>query len=526
MMGSSLFVLGLAVAVVVVLSRALSGRLGVPEAIPLVLLGAAAGFLPGMPETHLPPQVVLFGFVPPLVYHAAFFTAPREAKADAVPIITLAIGLTLVMTFAAAAAAHWVMPQLAWAVAIAFGAAVAPTDAVSATSILHRLNAPPRIVTIIEGESLINDGVALTAFGLAIEAFTTHYTSGHVAVRIAEVVGGGVAYGLLLGFVLIRVRRRIRDPRNQLIVSLLTPYLAYVPAEHFGFSGVLATVAAGFYVGTRGEGMLQPATRVPGQLFWRTLVFLLESALFVLLGLQVRGIVRQVAVPTWSRLIVAVLVVAAVIVVLRLLWALLVFPLARYLPGRHLGFDDMPWRERIVIGWSGMRGAISLAMVLSLPVSVHGTPLTGRGEVIFLAAAIVFVTLIGQATMLPVVLRRFGLGETDRARIEQMRTVRAIIETALTRIDELTEGGEIDDRTARTFRQIYEDRLERVRAALDDEPDEEGLTDAAMVRREIIRAQREKLRRLYRKGRIGMDTRRAVSRRLDAEDPDIRRGAG
>ncbi|MDN3355815.1 Na+/H+ antiporter [Actinomadura sp. DC4] len=520
---SSLFVLGLAITVVVLLSQALAGRIGMPEAILLVLLGTAAGFLPGVPETHLPPEIVLFGFLPPLVYHAAFFTAPREARADVVPITTLAVGLTLVTTFAAAAAAHWAMPALSWALAIAFGAAVAPTDAVSATAILQRLGAPLRLVTIVESESLINDGVALTAFGLAIEALTTNYTPGHVLVRTGEVAAGGVAYGLLVGFVLARVRRRIRDPRSQLVVSLLTPYLAYVPAERLGFSGVLATVTAGFYFGTRGEGMLQPATRVPGQLFWRMLVFLLESALFVLLGLQVRGIVGEVAGHTWSRVALAVLAVAAVIVSLRLLWVFLVFPLARFLPGRHLGFDHLPWRERVVIGWSGMRGAISLALVLSLPVSVHGHALAGRGELIFLAAAIVFVTLIGQATTLPLALRRFGLGEADRARMEQMRTHRAIIETALSRIDELAGRGEVDDRTARTFRQLYEDRLERVRAALDDEPEEEGLTDALMVRREILRAQRDRLRSLYRKGKIGMDTRRAVSRRLDLEDREVRR---
>jgi CPA1 family monovalent cation:H+ antiporter len=269
--------------------------------------------------------------------------------------------------------------------------------------------------------------------------------------------------------------------------------------------------------------MLQPATRVPGHLFWRMLVFLLESALFVLLGMQVRGIIHQVTGHTWSRVILAVLVVAAVVVVVRLLWALLVFPLGRFLPGRHLDVDHLAWRDRIVIGWSGMRGAISLAIVLSLPVTVHGRPLSGRGELIFLAAAIVFVTLIGQATTLPVVLRRSGVGEADRARMEQMVTHRAIIETALARIDELAEKGEIDDRTAMTFRQLYEDRLERVRAALDGEPGEDGLTDAGVVRRAILRAQREKLRSLYRKGKIGMDTRRAVSRRLDLEDRDIRR---
>jgi CPA1 family monovalent cation:H+ antiporter len=523
---SSLFVVGLAVMLVMLLSRALADRLGLPEAILLVVLGAAAGFLPGMPETHLPPHLVLLGFLPPLVYSAAFFTAPREAKEDAVPIITLAFGLTVVTTFAAATAARWAMPGLGWAVAIAFGATIAPTDPVSATSILQRLNVPPRIVTIIEGESLINDGVALTAFGLAVEALSTPFTAGHGLLRLTEVVAGGVAYGLAVGFVIGRMRRWIRDPRSQIIVSLLTPYLAYVPAEDLGLSGVMATVAAGFYLGTRGEGMLQPASRLAGQLFWRTLVFLLESALFVLLGLQVRGIIHEMAGHTWSHVILAAVVVSVVIVVVRLAWALFVFPVARYLPGRHLDFDHLPWPERFIIGWSGMRGAISLAMVLSLPVTVHGVPLRGRGELIFLAAVIVFVTLIGQATTLPALLRRFGSAEADRARIEQMEARRGIVETALARIGQLAEAGRIDDRTARTFRQLYEDRLERLRAELDEEAEEDRLADAGMVRREIVRAQRNKLRRLYRKGKISAGTRRAVGRRIDLEDPDIRKGVG
>jgi Na+/H+ antiporter len=523
---SSLFIVGLVGAVVVLVSHWLAERLRIPEAIPLVLLGAAVAFVPGMPDVHLPPQAVLLGFLPPLVYYAAFFTAPREAKADAVPIIILAFGLTVVTTFAVAATAHSIMSGLGWGAAIAFGAAIAPTDAVSATSILQRLSAPPRIVTILESESLINDGVALTAFGLALEALTTTYTTGHGLMRLGEVVCGGVAYGLVVGFAVSRLRRRIRDPRSQLIVSLLTPYLAYVPATDLGFSGVLATVVAGFYLGTRGEGMLQPASRLPGRLFWRTLIFLLESALFVLLGLQGRAIINEMAGHTWRHVIIAGIAVSVVVVAVRLAWALFVFPVARYLPGRHLDFDHMSWRERIVVGWSGMRGAISLAIILSLPVTVHGTPLKGRDEVIFLVGVVVFATLVGQATMLPALLGKFGMTETDRDRIERMKARRSVIETALGRIDEMTETGKLDERTSQTFRQMYEDRLERVRAELDDEPDEDRLADTSMVRREIVRAQRDKLRRLYGKGRISAGTRRAVERSLDLDDPDIRRGVG
>ncbi|GAB3979674.1 Na+/H+ antiporter [Actinoallomurus acanthiterrae] len=517
---ASLFIVGLAVAVVVLLSRTLSARAGIPEAILLVILGAAVGFLPGMPETRLPAQLVLLGFLPPLVYHAAFFTAPREAKADAVPIITLAVGLTLVTTVAAGSAAWWTMPAMGWAAAIALGAAVAPTDPVAATSIMKRLATPIRIVTIVEGESLINDGVALTAFGLAVEALRGPFSFGHGAVRLAEVVVGGIAYGLVVGLVSARVRRRIRDAGSQIIMSLLTPYLAFVPADRLGLSGVLATVAAGFYLGTRGEGMLQPASRLTGQVFWRVLVFMLESALFVLLGLQTRALFRELAGLPWSRTVIGTMVVAAVVVVLRLVWTLLVFPLSRYLPGRHFAFDHLPWRERLVIGWSGMRGATTLAIVLSLPTAARDLPPEIRSEQISVAAAIVFITLIGQSVTLPALLRRLGLAESDRVRIQTRDARREMLETALARLDELIEAGAVDERTARAYRQIYEDRIDRIRAELDEE--EEEVTDAVGLRRELVRTQRERLRRLYHKGRISAEVMRAVDRWLDLDDPDVR----
>ncbi|GAA0561487.1 Na+/H+ antiporter [Actinomadura livida] len=517
----SLFIVGLAITAVVLLSRALAARIGVPDAILLVVLGAAVAFLPGMPEIALPPEVVLLGFLPPLVYYAAFFSSPREAKADAVPITALAIGLTTVTTLAVAAVLRWILPDLSWAAAIALGAAVAPTDPVAAISIMKRLNAPGRLVTIVEGENLINDAVALTAFVLAVEALTTPFTLGHGIARLAEVVAGGVAYGLAVGFVASRLRRRIRDPGSQIVVTLLTPYLAFVPAEELGFSGVLAAVCAGFYLGTRGEGMLQPASRLPGQLFWQVLVFLLESALFVLLGLEVRLIVRQLTGAAWSSAILGAVAVTAVIVALRLAWTQFVFPLSRYLPGRHFAFDHLPWRDRLVIGWSGMRGAISLAIVLSLPVSAPGLPPERRGERLFVIGAVVFIALIGCATTLPGLLRRLGLAGSDRVRIEYQEARKAVVDAALARLDELIENGEVDDRTGGTFRRLYESLLDQVRTESGEDLDEE-VTDVLGLRRELVRTQREKLRRLYSQGSISAEVMRAVDRWLDLEDPDIR----
>ncbi|TDD93795.1 Na+/H+ antiporter [Actinomadura rubrisoli] len=514
-----LFIVFLVVAVVVLLARALAGRIRAPDAILLVLLGMAAGFVPALPQVVVSPELVLFGFLPPLVYHAAFFTAPREARADIVPIVTLAFGLTTVTTVAVAATIHALLPGLGWAAALAFGAAVAPTDAVAATAVLQRLGAPARLVTILEGESLINDGVALTMFGLAAEALGTGFTFAHGAGRLAQVVVGGVLYGLVVGIAIRRFRRSIQDPISQIIVSLVTPYLAYIPAENFGASGVLATVVAGFSIGTHGEGVLQPASRMVGNTFWRILTFLLESALFVLLGLEIREVLRRPGGHTWGDVALTTLAVSGVVIGVRLLWELGNGPLADLVPGGRRSREGLGRRQRIVIGLGGMRGAISLAIALSLPAAVGPE----RGVLVLLTALVVLVTLIGQAPLLPLLLRRFGLIESDERRREVMVARKAGLQAALARLDELAEEDEVDERTAEAFRQMLEVRLDRVRYFLDRQ-DADGRSrppGGRHVRTELVRAQRAKLTALYRKGRIGAGTLREVSRELDFEDPVV-----
>ncbi|NVI90742.1 Na+/H+ antiporter [Actinomadura sp. BRA 177] len=521
-----LFIVFLAVAVVVLLARALAGRLRMPDAILLVLLGMAAGFVPALPAVVVPPEVVLLGFLPPLLYHAAFFTAPREARAEAVPIFTLAFGLTTVTTVAVAATVHALLPDVGWAAALAFGAAVSPTDPVAATAVLQRLGAPPRMVTILEGESLINDGAALTIFMIAVEALGTDFGVGHGVARVAQIVLGGVAYGLVVGVVVRRVRRWITDPVSQIIVSLATPYLAFVPADHFGASGVLATVTAGFFIGTRGEGVLQPASRLVGSMFWRILAFLLESALFVLLGLEIRGFLREPGGQTWGLVAAAAVAVSAVVIGVRVLWQLGNRPLARLVPGGLRSQQGVGWRQRLVIGFGGMRGAITLAIALSLPTVVGDE----RGLLVLLAALVVLVTLVGQAPLLPFLLRRLGLVQPDRRRAESMLARRAGLQAALARLAELAEDEDVDEQTAEAFRQMLELRLERVRYFLDQQ-DKEDVEDAEegaarrrppssrRVRGELVKAQRAKLRTLYRNGRIGAETLREIGRELDFEDP-------
>ena len=262
-------------------------------------------------------------------------------------------------------------------------------------------------MTILEGESLINDGVALTAFGLAVEAMAHPFTFEHGVVRLVEVVLGGIAYGLVVALVIGRVRRYVRDPSVQILVTLITPFVAYVPAEELNVSGVLATVVTGVYLGTRTEGMLQAASRVSGTMFWRTLIFLLESALFVLLGLELRSVVDHLSRGySVAWLAGAAAAVVAAVVVIRLAWELMVSPLIRFIPGRHSGYVRNPWRQRLVIGWGGMRGAISLAIALTLPLDAHGQPFTERPTLVFLAAVVVIVTLVGQGLTLGAAARR------------------------------------------------------------------------------------------------------------------------
>ena len=513
-----LFTLTVAIAVVVIIGRAVATRLEVPEAVVFVVLGVLASLIPQVPNIDLSPDVVLVLFLPPLVYNAAFLTAPRETRENAVPITALAVGTTAVTIVAVAWVIRLVLPGLGWAPAFAFAAAIAPTDAVAATAVMSRLGAPTRVVTILEGESLINDAVALTAFSLAVEAIAHPFTVEHALLRLVQVVVGGIAYGLVVGVVIGRVRHHVRDPGLQILITLITPFVAYIPAEEqLNVSGVLATVVAGVYLGTRTEGMLQPASRVSGTMFWRTLIFLLESALFVLLGLDLRAVVSELStVISFARMAGAAAAVVGAIIVIRLVWELAVSPLIRFLPGEHSMFVVNPWRYRLVIGWGGMRGAITLAIALTLPTMVNGAPFAERSVLILLAAVVVVVTLLGEGLTLAPLVRRLGLAKTEEHQRREAVARARVTEAGLARLDELAEAGEVDEDTANVYRQLFELRLDRVRSLLSDDDDDP--VDTSAFRRELVRAQRAKLAQLYAKGKISDEIRRTIARSLDRQE--------
>jgi CPA1 family monovalent cation:H+ antiporter len=341
---------------------------------------------------------------------------------------------------------------------------------------------------------------------------------GHGLARLVEVVLGGTAYGLGVGLVIGRVRHHVRDPSIQILITLITPFVAYIPAEELNVSGVLATVVTGVYLGTRTEGMLQAASRASGAIFWRTLVFLLESALFVLLGLELRAVVDHLS-GSYSAgwLAGAAAAEVAAVIVIRMAWELIVSPLISFLPGRHSRYVRNPWRQRLVIGWGGMRGAISLAIALTLPLTEAGHRFTERPTLVFLAAVVVVATLIGQGLTLAPLVRALGLGETEEQRRREVVARARVTEAGLARLDQLAEAGEVDEDTANVYRQLFEMRLERVRAALGD-TDGDGPGDTSGFRAELVRAQRDKLSELYRAGKISDEIRRSISRTLDLQE--------
>jgi CPA1 family monovalent cation:H+ antiporter len=376
----------------------------VPAACYLVLLGVAISVVPGIHAVRLPPDVVFYGFLPPLLYSAAFLTAPREVRENWLSILLLAFGLTAATLFAVGAAAWAAIAALGAGGAFVLGAVLGPTDPVSATSIIGSTSAPAKLRTILEAESLVNDGIGLVAFSIALTAVERGtYSVGDGVLKFVQLSLGGVAFGIVVGFLVERLRHRLHDVRVELPVSVLTPYLAYVPAEKLHVSGILATVACGVYLGWRSEGIFRARVRPQSLAFWKNLSIVLSSGLVVLRGTQLRGVADGLGdVSAWTLTRDAALVFAVVVAV-RLIWMFTVPHLVAVL-GRSRAWAEIdPWRDRFILGWSGMRGALSLAAALSIPASV-----AHRDEILFLTFTTVLATILVLGIPLPWLLDRLG----------------------------------------------------------------------------------------------------------------------
>lgn len=502
----------------------LAPLLRVPYPILLVLGGLALGFVPGIPHVALRPDVVLVAILPPLLYSAAFFTSLRDLRRNVRPLSLLAIGLVLATTIAVAAVCHTAVSGLSWPVSFVIGAIVAPTDAVAATAIASRLGLPRRLVTLVEGESLINDATALVAYGFAVTAVLTgSFSLWHATWRFVVDVVGGIGIGLAVGFVIRQIRRRLDHSPTEIAIALLSGYFAYLPAEAAGVSAVLAAVTVGIYVGWYTPELTTVQTRLQGDAVWGILTFLLNALLFGLIGLQLRPILDALSGRSTSSLIADAVVVSAAVIVTRFVW---IYP-ATYVPRflfRSIRDRDPypPWQYPTLLGWAGLRGAVSLAAALALPLTTEaGDPFPQREFIIYLAFCVILATLVVQGLTLPVVIRVLQLEDDGVAAKEEVKARIHAADAALTRLDELAAEEWVRDDTAERLRGLYRFRQSRFAARFDDEDDgeiEQRSKDYQRLRRELLDAERQAVVELRRQGRIDDQIMNLVQRDLDLED--------
>jgi monovalent cation/hydrogen antiporter len=540
----ALVVFGLLVAVAGLVL--LSDVFDVPYPIFLVLGGLALGFIPGMPELELEPDLVLLIFLPPLLYSAAFFSSLRDLRANIRPIGLLSVGLVALTAIVVAGVAHWVV-GLSWPVAFVLGAIVSPTDPVAATAIAERLGVPRRIVTVLEGESLINDGSALVLYqtARAVAVGSVAFSFLELGLRFVVGVVVGVAIGLLVGYVVAAVRRRVENPLVEITISLFTGYAAYLPAEELGIigipaSGILAAVTAGLYLGWHAPRLTSPSTRLQAFALWEVLTFMLNSLLFILIGLQLPTILEDISEgysPGTLALYAAAVCLAVIFA--RFVW---VFP-ATYIPrrlSRRLRERDPspPWQSVTVISYAGMRGAVSLAAALAIPFTTEsGAPFPGRDLVIFLTFCVIFVTLVGQGLTLQPLIRWLDIHDDGSSEKEEIKARLLAAEAALQRIDELADEGWVNEDTVERMRGMYGYRRRRFATrhasvsdkrvsdfaadlgdGSDDEDYEARSANFQRLRRELLEAEREAVLRLRSEGKIGDQVMRRVERDLDLED--------
>ena len=502
----------------------LARSVGVPYPIMLVLGGLVLGFLPGLPDIELPPELVLVLFLPPLLYHAAFFSSPRELRADLRAISLLALGLVPVSMVAVAVTAHALVGGLPWAAAFALGAIVSPTDPLAATSIARRLGVPRRIVTLLEGESLVNDATALAAYRIAVSAAVGgSFVISQAGLQFVASATGGVAVGLAVGWLVAEVRRRLDDPPVEIIVTVVTGYAAYLPAEQLGASGVLAAVAAGLYVGWRAPEVASPATRLLGFSFWEVLVYLLNAVLFILVGLQLHPILGDVSGPSAATLLGLAVLISAVVIAVRIAWGFTVPYLVRALDRRPAQVvRRLGPRERLIVGWSGMRGAVSLAAALALPLeTASGRAFPQRSLIVFLTFAVIFATLVLQGLTLPTLIRRLQVRADGGDEEEELRARLGATDAALERLEELAVESWTRDDTVERLRGYYDYRRRRLSARAgegqDDGYEDRSLAYQRLVR-ELLEAQRRAIVRLRNEGVINNEVMHRIERDLDLED--------
>jgi monovalent cation/hydrogen antiporter len=510
----------------------ISARLKIPSAIVLVLTGVVLALVPWLPTVALGPRLVLLMVLPPVIYSAAVAMSWREFRFNLRLISLLAVGGVLFTTVAVAGAAHWLM-GFSWPVGFVLGAIVSPPDAVAPLAIARRMQLPRRLLVVLEGEGLANDATALVIYRFAVVAVSLQaFSMGKAAGSFAAIVVGEIVWGVGVGWLMLRLRRWVHDPRTEITLSILTPFLAYWPPEHLGGSGVLATVSAGLYISWNGLRLISAATRLQGIFFWEFLIYLIEGMVFLITGLQARTLLDHIGDGSISQLVASAAVICAVVIAARFIWVYPAIYVPRWVSSEIRRLDPSPpWQRPFVVSLTGVRGIVSLAAALAIPLATaDGQPFPQRDTILFLTFAVILVTLVGQGLLLPPVIRRLGLaqaGHKERRadQIEEHAARCHAIEAVIKRLDQLATERHLPEDVVAPLRQHHRERLKR---ALHDNGGSEGdgghkklsqLTDEIELL--LIAAERDYVNDLSRSGELKDEARRRIERDLDLREARI-----
>ena len=507
----------------------IASRLRIPSAILLVLAGAFLAIIPGLPAVELDPELVLLLVLPPILYTSAVSMSWSEFRFNLRPITLLAFGCVVFTTLAVAAAAHWLL-GLEWPVAFVLGAIVSPPDAVAPLAIARRLQIPRRILVVLEGEGLVNDATALILYRFAVAAVSVGvFSFGEAAGLFAIIVAGEIVWGIGVGWLMLRLRRWVGNPPIEIMLSVLTPFLAYWPAEYLGGSGVLATVTAGLYISWNGPRLISAATRLQGVFFWNFFIFLIEGMVFLITGLQARTLLSRIELYPLSGLLISAVVISLVVIVSRFIWMFPATYLPRWLfPPIRRKDPSPPWQRPFVLAFTGVRGIVSLAAALAIPfATVSGQPFPDRDLILFITFCVILVTLVGQGLLLPTVIRALGLahaGNRERRddRVQEQEARRSAIELVIARLEQLASDRGLSDKIVEPLRLHHVDRLRRSKHQSDgdDHPKRTEAYDG--IEFLLIAAERDHINELFREGKLKDEARRRIERELDLREADLR----
>ena len=514
---------------VIALVAVVALRTKIPPSILLVLTGVALALIPGLPTVEIAPEFVLLVVLPPVIYSSAVAMSWREFRFNLRPIALLAVGCVLFTAAATAAAAHYLL-GLAWGPGFVLGAIVSPPDAVAPMAIARRLQAPRRLLVILEGEGLANDATALVAYRFAVAAVSVGaFSLGQAAGEFAAIVGGEVLWGIGVGWLMLRLRRWVGDPRIEIMLSVLTPFLAYWPPQQIGGSGVLATVTAGLYISWNGLRLISAATRLQGIFFWDFLNYLIEGMVFLITGLQARAALAAIRGYSMAELATSAAVVSGVVILTRFVWLYPATYLPRWLvPAIRRNDPAPPWQWPFALASAGVRGVVSLAAALAIPLATEsGQPFPGRDLILFLTFSVILVTLVGQGVLLPSIFRALGLAHAGRRELradreEERQARRRAAHAAIERFDALASERALPQAIVDPLRAAQRARLLQVemKGERADAPGKPlGLHDELEL--ELIVAERGLINDLYRDGALKDEGRRRIERDLDLREARV-----